>query len=234
MLKGKRILAIIPARGGSKGVPGKNLRLINGQSLIAHTIDCAKASRYIDRIIVSSEDEHILAEAYKKDKEMPFIRPPHLALDTTPTSDVIEHALEVFNDYDFFVLLQVTSPLRSTTDIDNAIAKCLQQEAISCVSVCIADVSPHWMFKLSKDDHLEPLLNEPLPIQRQQVPLCYKLNGAIYVASSRWFSAHKQLIASDSIAYVMPSERSLDIDHESDFALLHFYLSQQAIREKIC
>lgn len=227
MLNEKSILAIIPARGGSKGVPGKNLRVVNGKSLLAHTIATAQLSTLIDRIIVSSEDDQILAAAHEARAEVPFVRPQALAADDTPSVDVIIHALKELPHYDYVVILQVTSPLRKVEDIDQCLQLCQQKGAPACVSVTQAAESPYWMFNINEQHALSPLLaKQSIPTQRQACPTTYVLNGAVFAAHSDWFMQKKTFITPETIAYIMPKERSLDIDTEFDFDLLNCYLKR--------
>lgn len=224
MLEGKRIIAIIPARGGSKVVPRKNLRCVNGKTLLALTIETARLSKMIDRIIVSSEDPEIIAEARRAGAEVPFVRPLALAQDETPGHEPILHALTQLPGYDYVVVLQVTSPLRNVTDIDGCLHFCLQENAPACVSVCETDISPYWTFRIKNNFKLRPVLTEKIPLRRQDLPITYVLNGSIYVADINWFMAKKSFLSAETIGYVMPKERSLDIDTEFDFFLLETYL----------
>lgn len=230
MLNNKTVLAIIPARGGSKGVPGKNLRVIQGKTLLAHTVESARSSQLIDRVIVSTDDEKILAEAKRANADTPFIRPKELALDHTPSVDVIIHAINAIpNQYDYFILLQVTSPLRDVNDINQSLQLCDNVNAPACVSVTEAEESPYWMFNLNaKKSTLSPLLAKPIPTQRQACPITYVLNGAIFLANTKWFLQTKTFISNETIGYVMPKDRSIDIDTELDFDLLNCYLKRKA------
>lgn len=226
MLNDKSVLAIIPARGGSKGVPGKNLRVVNGKSLLAHTILMAQSSSFIDKVIVSSEDEKILSAARDVNPDVPFLRPQVLARDDTPSADVILHALQTLSHYHYIIVLQVTSPLRHLSDIHECLQLCQKKNAPACVSVSLVKKSPYWMFNVNEEQTLLPLLDKPTPSQRQVCPKTYALNGAVYVAEVNWFMEKKTFISSETIAYIMPEERSVDIDTELDFALLDYYLTR--------
>ena len=222
------ILAVIPARGGSKGIHKKNLRLVNGESLLALTIKNARASKYIDRIIVSSEDNEILDEAKRVGAEIPFIRPSHLAEDETPGIDPVMHAIEQINQYDYTLLLQVTSPLRAADDIDGCIEHCCQHKAPACVSINETREHPHLMFTIN--DHqktLTPLFSIKKAARRQDLPSIYIINGAIYFAKTNWLKSNKTFITNETIGYVMPQERSLDIDSEFDFLILEAYQNKK-------
>src|SRR5690349_12171236 len=147
MIQDKSILAIIPARGGSKSIPYKNLAPLVGKPLIAWTIEEAKKSKYIDRLILSSEDEQIIKTAKAYGCEAPFIRPAELSLDETPGIAPVLHALkEIKEHYDYILLLQPTSPLRTAEDIDKALEFALENGAAFCVSITVPDKSPYWMY----------------------------------------------------------------------------------------
>ena len=224
MINGNRVLGVIPARGGSKGVPGKNIRHVGGKPLIAWTIEAGQASKIIDRVVLSSDDLEIISVAQKHNCDVPFVREPQLAEDTTPTIDVVLDALNRYPAYEWVVLLQPTSPLRTSQDIDQAIERCVALKAPSCVSVCLAQESPYWMFTLKQDAHLTALLPNQAVTRRQDLPPVYSLNGAIYVAKSEWLKCERKFLTSETVAYEMPVERSLDIDTESDFLKLKFLL----------
>jgi N-acylneuraminate cytidylyltransferase len=224
MINGNRVLGVIPARGGSKGVPGKNIRHVGGKPLIAWTIEAGQASKIIDRVVLSSDDLEIISVAQKHNCDVPFVREPQLAEDTTPTIDVVLDALNRCPAYEWVVLLQPTSPLRTSQDIDQAIERCVALNAPSCVSVCLAQESPYWMFTLNQDAHLAALLPNQAVTRRQDLPPVYSLNGAIYVANAEWLKRERKFLTSETVAYEMPVERSLDIDTESDFLQLKILL----------
>ncbi|GIX18286.1 MAG: hypothetical protein KatS3mg119_2472 [Rhodothalassiaceae bacterium] len=217
MYRDRRILALIPARGGSKGVPGKNIRPLAGRPLIAWTIEAARASRFIDRVVLSSDNEDICRIAAAYGCEVPFRRPPALARDDTPGIAPVLHALEQLPGYDHLVLLQPTSPFRTTEDIDAAITRCIDTGAPSVVSVTPASQHPSWMYHIEEDGRLTHLLGEEPLARRQELPRIYALNGAIYVAHVPTLLKEKRLILPGTIAHVMPRARSLDIDTALDF-----------------
>jgi len=218
MIERGKVLALIPARGGSKGVPRKNVRMVSGRPLIAWTIEAAKASRYIDRLILSSDDEEIMRVAQEYGCEVPFRRSPELATDECGSMDVVIDALQRCPGYDWIVLLQPTSPLRMTADIDGAILQCVTQQASACVSVCQAEQNPYWMFFL-ENAHLRPVLEGPSATRRQDLPPVYVLNGAVYVSKVAELMQYRTFLPSGTVAYEMPSNRSLDIDTENDLLL---------------
>ena len=196
-------LAIIPARGGSKGVPRKNIKELAGKPLIAWTIEEAKKSKYIDRLILSSEDDEIIEVAKKYGCEVPFKRPLELAQDDTPGIGPVLHAIEQCPGYDYVVLLQPTSPLRTVGDIDGCIEKLLENNADFCVSVTEPDKSPYWMYT-EENDKLVPLLSqEKLVPRRQDLPKVYALNGAVYVGKSGSFVENKGFINSETLGFLV-------------------------------
>lgn len=219
MINGKSILAIIPARGGSKGVPRKNICDLCGKPLIAWTIEEAQKSKYIDRLILSSEDDEIIAVAKQWGCEVPFVRPKELAQDDTPGIEPVLHAIDTLAEkYDYVVLLQVTSPLRIVEDIDGVIEWCMQRNAKSCVAVSEASESPYWMFRIVRDSKLINLIDDDREyVKRQDLPKCYLLNGAVYVAETNWLIKTKKFRSEETVGYIMPIDRSIDIDCERDF-----------------
>lgn len=212
------VLAIITARGGSKGLPRKNVLPLAGRPLIGWSIAAALASDAVGRVVVSTDDPEIAAVARACGAEVPFLRPAELASDTASSLDVLRHALTECLGPDHFVLLQPTSPLRVAADIDAAWQKMQATGAASCVSVCETSESPWLMYLKSDDGQLSRLLAEPANgLRRQDLPTAYRLNGAIYLARRDWFLGTGRLIDADTLAYVMPPERSVDIDTRADF-----------------
>lgn len=217
MTSKERVLAVVPARGGSKGVPGKNIRLAGGKPLIAWTLEAAAASRHVDRVVLSSDDAAIIEVARACGCEVPFVRAPALAADESLTTDVVLDALDRCPGYDWVVLLQPTSPLRTSADIDAAIRLCFDRPAPACVSVCEVEESPYWMFTIDGAGRVSPLLPGAIPGRRQDLPPVYSLNGAVYVARVEWLRERKSFISEETVGLVMPARRSLDIDCEADF-----------------
>lgn len=227
MINGKTVLAIIPARGGSKGVLRKNIRLVAGKPLIAWTIDEAKKSKYIDRLILTSEDNEIIRIAEEYGCEAPFIRPIELAQDDTPGIEPVIHAIKLMPSYDYVVLLQPTSPLRTQVDIDKCLELCLSKHANACVSVTVPDKSPYWMFTVNTDGMMKPFQGETkcLISRRQELPVVYALNGAIYVSEMATLLRNKTFITKETLAYEMSKYSSVDIDTETDLLIVEALLS---------
>jgi CMP-N,N'-diacetyllegionaminic acid synthase len=218
MIGHRKVLALVPARGGSKGLPGKNILPVEGRPLLAWTIDAARAARVIDRIVLSSDDEDIMAAARACGCEVPFRRPSALATDTATSIDVVIHALDQLPGYEIVVLLQPTSPLRTAVDIDAAAEKLAASGAPACVSVRTAEETPYWMYFLGTNDSLRAVIETPDGItRRQDLPSVYTLNGAIYFADTQWLRRTRTFVTRETVGYVMPPERSLDIDTRADF-----------------
>ena len=227
MIADKSVLAIIPARGGSKGVPRKNIRALAGKPLIAWTIQAALKSRYLDRIIVSTEDSEIAEVAKTWGAEVPFMRPAELAQDDTPGVDPVIHAIRSLPGYDYVVLLQPTSPLRCHTDIDGCIELCENEKAPSCVSVSEPDKSPYWMFTVDAQGRMKRLLELDRTIsRRQELPPVYALNGAVYVVQTGSLLETRSFVTESTMPYLMSKNGSIDIDTETDFAIAEFFLER--------
>ena len=226
MLDDKSVLAVIAARGGSKGLPGKNLADAGGKPLIAWSIESAKQSQYIDRLILSSDDADIIDVAKSWGCDAPFVRPKELAGDTAKIEDALTHALDTLEDqYDYLVLLQATSPLRAAEDIDSSLEICRDSGAPACVSVTLPAKSPYWMYRVADDGGMEPLLDDDArQSRRQDLPAIYGLNGAVYVAQVPWFREFRGFVGPETRAYVMPPERSVDVDERHDLLLLRAIL----------
>ena len=213
-----KVLAVIPARGGSKGVPRKNILPILGEPLIRWTIDAARGSRYIDRLILSSDDEEIMNVALACGCEVPFRRSPLLASDTTSSVDVVLDAIIKVPNYDIVILLQPTSPLRKSADIDGALEMLIESRALACVSVCSAVEHPFWTFRANEHGRLAHYVDHPngLPMRRQDLPDAFRLNGAIYIAHKHSLVQDRTFLTSHTVGFTMPADRSLDVDTHED------------------
>lgn len=225
MFYNKKILAIIPARGGSKGILRKNIRELAGKPLVVWTIEETAKSKYVDRCIVSTEDDEIMQIAKKWGGDTPFKRPVKFARDDSPGIDTVLHAIGELPKYEYVMMLQPTSPLRTVSDIDGCIECFFQNKAKACVSVTEAESNPYWMYTLDsrRANRMKPIL--PLSqgqfYQRQKLPVVYQLNGAVYIAEKKWLMKNKSFITEETLGYVMPINRSYDIDTEMDFVMIN-------------
>lgn len=216
------ILAIIPARGGSKGVPKKNIKPLNGVPLIGYTIQEAKKTKYINRVIVSTDDEEIAEISKKYGAEIPYLRPKELAEDKSPTIDSIIHMLNWLKEHenynpDYVCLLQCTSPLRDSEDIDGTIEKAMSEAVDGAISVCLAEVNPYWT-NIFHGEKLKYFLEEGKKItRRQDLPNIYRINGAIYLIKTEILLKDKTFETDNVTGFVMSNEKSIDIDTELDF-----------------
>lgn len=211
-------MGVIPARGGSKGIPKKNIVKLRGKPLIYYTINAALESKNLDRFIVSTDDKEI-ARISKNNGAEVMMRPKYLARDDTPTIPVIRYVikeLEKSNYHpDFVMILQPTTPMRTSLDIDSSINMMIKSRANSLVSVCLTKEIPYWMYKIKKG-RTKPLMKTKKAYRRQNLPLIYKKNGAISIARTPYLMKKDSIFDKDSIAFVMPPERSIDIDEPSD------------------
>jgi len=220
------VLAIITARGGSKGLPGKNIRLLAGKPLIAWTVEAALGAHSIERVIVSTDAPEIAEAARAAGAEVPFLRPAELATDDATSVDVLVHALEACPGHENFVLLQPTSPLRTAADLDQAFARMQAVGAEGCVAVCEATEPPWLMYGTSGLGWLEPVL-PPLRggMRRQDLPPVHLLNGAFYFMRRDVFLRDRKLLTPRCIGYAMPKARSIDIDTLADFSRAEYALA---------
>ncbi len=225
MIKGQSVLALIPARGGSKGLPGKHLLDLGGKPLIAWSIEAALGSAYIDRVVLSSDDEGIMRTARQLGCEVPFRRDAALATDQASTADVVLDVLEHCPGYDWILLLQPTSPLRTAADIDGFLADTIESGTAVAVSVCASPASPYWMFKVDANQRLQPVVEGSHATRRQDLPPVVVLNGALYAARSDWFKKEKSFLVPGTWAWTMPVSRSIDIDDELDLLVARHLLA---------
>lgn len=216
-----KILAIIPARGGSKGLPRKNILNLGGKPLIAWSIEASLKSKYISQTVVSSDNNNILSVAKKQGADI-IKRPDEIATDTASSESVVVHVLDELgaDNFDYVILLQPTSPLRGTQDIDKAIKKLLENNATALISVCETDNKLLKAFKQDNQGYIKAVANNHYPfMRRQDLPNTYLSNGAIYIIKTDEFMKHKHFLADKTIAYIMDSVTSLDIDTEKDLKL---------------
>ena len=221
------LLALIPARGGSKGIPRKNIHSFCGKPLLQWSIDAALEAACVDQVVVSTDDPEIAEVAKAGGAEVPFRRPAELSTDTAPGIAPVMHALEQLPQVNVVLLLQPTSPLRTPADIEAIVALRQQAGRESAVSLTPSAKHPAWMYSLSDDQRLEPLLQLDGVHCRQQLPPAYVLNGALYFASRAFLLREHAFISPDTVGYVMPAERSVDIDSALDWHWAVFLMEQQ-------
>ncbi len=215
MYKGKTFLAIVPARGGSKGIPYKNIALVNGKPLISYTLEAAKASKYIDMIYVSTEDEKIAKVVNDAGFEV-LKRPDELAGDTTKTIEVlVDIVAKLEKTYDYLVLLQPTQPLREGWHIDEAIEKMIDNECSSLVSISPVSKHPVLIRSIGDDNKVKPLLNMSSTVRRQDFEKYYIVNGAIYINRVDDININTSL-NDNEYGYIMDEKYDLDIDEPLD------------------
>lgn len=225
MFKGKKILAVIPARGGSKRLKNKNILELKEKPLIAWSIDEANQSKYIDKVLVSTDSDAIFEVAQKYGAYLPFKRPSHLAKDDTKSIDIVTHAInslsEVGEEFDEVIILQPTSPLRDVEDIDGAIEHFYKKDAVSVVSVCEVEHSPLWSNTLDENLSMIGFLDEQYNNSRSQdLPMYYRLNGAFYMSSVESVMKNNTFFVDEKFyAYLMSQEHSVDIDTKLDFII---------------
>lgn len=225
-----RVIALVPARAGSKGVAGKNTRVVGGRPLVAWTIEAAQASRRITTLAVTSDDAGVLDSARSAGVEMLIERPAELATDTAAMTDVILHALSLveppLSGDDVVVLLQPTSPLRTAAHVDEAVDLLLGGDARAVVGVCEVEHSPLLANTLPADLSMRGFLTpEALGANRQELPVYYRINGAVYAARMDYLRKNAGFLGDATLAYVMSQEVSVDIDSELDLRIAECLLN---------
>lgn len=232
------MIAIIPARGGSKGVPRKNVRSVNGKPLIAYTIEAAIAASTVDRVIVSTDDEEIASIACQYGAEVPFMRPDELATDSARAADAYLYTVERLErecgiSVDKFIVLLPTAPLRTAEDIDAAVAIMRNNDATTVVSMAEAEIPPAWYYSVREDGSVRNAgfekANEVANRQDNQTYLVP--NGAIYILDHNLLKNTKSYYDDTTMPYVMPASRSVDIDTEEDLAFARYLLSLRIVEE---
>lgn len=215
-------IAIIPARSGSKGLKDKNIKDLCGKPLIAYTIEAAIESKMFDTIMVSTDSEKYAVISRQYRAKVPFLRSSATSSDTAGSWDVVREVLERYKElgqeFDAVMLLQPTSPLRTAKDIVNAFQLKERKKANAIVSVCEMDHSPLWSNTLPESLSMEGFI-QTNNVLRQQLPTYYRINGAIYLANTAILYSDKSIYVNNCFAYIMPRERSVDIDTEFDFIM---------------
>lgn len=228
MINGMRILALIPARGGSKGIKNKNIIDLCGKPLIAYSIEAGRASRYIDDVVVTTDSKNIADVAVKWGASVPFLRPAELASDNARTVDAVIHAIGWLRDngfnYDVMVLLQPTQPLRTAHNIDRALEAYVRNGMRPLVSVKETEESPILMRTISDDGILNNILSQNSTIRRQNMRKYYIVDGSIYINSVSEIN-ERTSFNDNVIPYIMPRDGNFDIDEYSDLESARAYLA---------
>lgn len=230
-----RNLALIPARQGSKGVPHKNVRPLCGKPLLVYSIEAAREAGVFEEIFVSTDSEEYASIAREAGASVPFLRSAALSGDTASSWDVAAEALEKYQGlgmaFDTVTLLQPTSPLRRAEDILAGFAKMEETRANAVVAVCETDHSPLWANTLPEDFCMENFIKPEIAgLPRQKLPRYYRINGALYIVKTEALAKTRNIYACGCYAVVMPPERSVDIDGETDFLIAEAILENNAAR----
>lgn len=222
-------LAIIPARSGSKGLKDKNIKLLNGKPMIAYTIEAAENSGIYTDILVSTDSEIYAEIAEKHGAKVPFLRPDFLASDNATTIEVLVYTIsklrEFGKEYEYFTLLQPTSPLRNAKHIREAESLLFNKNANSIISVCETDHSPLWCNTIEEDLCIDNFISLDKNKNRQNLKKFYRINGAIYMTNTQYFLKYKNFYHNRSYAYIMDKHSSVDIDDLLDFKFVSFLMS---------
>ena len=233
----KHIIAIINARGGSKSIPRKNIAPLAGKPLIAWTIEAAAQCKSLSRVIVSTDDEEIARISKEYGAEVPFLRPMDLAQDDSPHIPVLIHACHnaerIYNErYDYVMLLQPTSPLRSSDDIDAAINLAITKNADSVISIVKAESHPYLVKLINSEGYLEDFADKPEGyLRRQDLPPVFTVNGAIYLVRTDILIKEQTFYTNRTCAYVMEQERSIDIDSPWELYVAELILNDRMRHE---
>lgn len=219
-----KILGVIPARGGSKGIPGKNIKILAGKPLLEYTWEVASESKYLSKIILSTDDSAIIEVGKSLGIEIPFVRPSNLAEDKSPTLGVIQHALEFYSkkgeQFDAVCLLQVTSPFRTLAFLDNAIDTFIKKKTDSLVSVIEVphEYNPHWTFKINDNGELSISTGEKNIItRRQDLPKTYHRDGSIYLTKVATILNDNSLFGNSTSFVISNKETQVNIDTIKDW-----------------
>ncbi|EKR99473.1 cytidylyltransferase [Leptospira mayottensis 200901122] len=198
--------------------------MMAGKPLIVWTIEAALKSKYLTSVVVSTDDLEIAEMAKQSGVHVPFLRPPELATDHSSGIDPVLHALNNLPEFDYVMLLQPTSPLRTSSDIDDCVEFAMRKKAKSVVSVCEAQENPFWMFCLDDSLKMTKLLNMEDVTRRQDSSKIFSLNGSIYLSEVKYFREKEKFITEDTLAYLMNQENSIDIDDMMDWKLAEILL----------
>lgn len=238
MIEGKKVLAVVPARRGSKGLPLKNIRLLRGKPLLAWPIEAARASRYVDRVIISTEDAEFANIAQQAGADAPFLRPAALASDTSPSIDFLLHAIDALTaageQYDYLVLLEPTSPLTEASDIDAALQRLVscQAEADAIVGVtAMTTAHPAFAVSLAEGGLIQPYAVPSfgqMP-RRQDIEPLYSLDGSLYISTISALQCERSFYHQRTLSYITPRWKSFEVDDLLDFVCIEAILAQQEL-----
>jgi N-acylneuraminate cytidylyltransferase/CMP-N,N'-diacetyllegionaminic acid synthase len=227
MINNKKIIAVIPARKGSKGLKGKNIKELCGKPLIAWSIEAALSSKYLDEIVVSTDDKATIDIANKYGASAPFLRPEYLSSDVATTFDVLKHTInfyknELNKEFDYIVLLEPTSPLRDFSDIDNAVERLIYSDASSIVGISkTEDQNPVFLVNKDKDDFISGYVSKDMPsLRRQDVKDIYFFDGSIYISELKSLLDRETFYHNNTIGFEMPKYKSLEVDDIYDFIMV--------------
>lgn len=229
-------IAVITARSGSKGLKDKNIKMLCGKPLIAYSIEAALKSGCFECVHVSTDSEEYARIAMEYGAEVPFLRSQELSTDTSSTWDVLRDVLKQYRhvgkNFERMMLLQPTSPLRDEADIRQAFSTMEEKQAKSVVAVCEMEHSPLWSNVLPENGNMNGFMSKSNNVLRQQLPVYYRVNGAVYLVDAEYFMGGGELYGPESYAYIMPKEKSVDIDDNFDFLLVQTYM-QKKMKERL-
>jgi CMP-N,N'-diacetyllegionaminic acid synthase len=236
MIEGKRVLALVPARSGSKGLPMKNVRLLHGKPLLSWPIDAARHSHYVDRVIASTDSDEFAKLAEIAGAEVPFLRPAELSTDTAPSIAFILHALDALDaagdKYDYLVLLEPTSPLTEASDIDAALETLVANRINADAIVSVAELvgtHPAFAVRLNERGLMQPYASQSfgqLP-RRQEIEPLYSLDGSLYISSTEALRSQRGFCHERTLSHMMPYYKSFEVDDLVDFICIEAILAQR-------
>ena len=233
MINGRKVLALIPARAGSKGIKDKNIRPLLGKPLMAYSIEAALKSKYMDKVIVSTDGQKIAEISERYGASVPFLRPPGLAGDTSKTIDAVLYTIRQLEGlgelFDILVLLQPTQPLRTVGDIDGALLEFMKKGQKPLVSVSLVDDHPLLIRSINDRGELSPLLRRSSTCRRQDMPPFYRVNGAIYINKISGLDQDTSF-NDNKIPFIMETSHSVDIDEPKDLAEAAYYLNGDTVK----
>ena len=234
MIDGMKVVAVIPARGGSKSIPKKNIAMVAGKPLIAYTIEVALQSKYIDRVIVSTDDREIADISKHCGAEVPFMRPAEYATDDATTLSVLQHAIKWLEDNEGYepeviLILEPTSPLRIADDVDGAIKLLADTDCDSVTGLCEVEHNPYRM-RTIVEGRVHNFIDSPVAYaKRQDLPPVYRHSGTIYITRTRIVKDENRIFGDDNRAFMVPLERSIDIDGRFELEIADMILRKRKV-----